>query len=293
MKIAQLRYALAVRKYGAITKAAERCHVSQPTLSEAVRSLENELEVELFERSGAGTSPTTEGRKLLRQAEIVIEEARQLEQMAADIAEQTLPGTFRIGVIATIGPYLLPQMLDGFEAKYPHVHLEIHEGLTSPLLDKLRQHRLEIAIIARPWEIGAGLESFPIFEEPFYVAMPKDHPLSEKQKVSSRELAGDDLLLLDEGHCLRDHALEVCKSSFSHSQQSFRGGSLETIKRMVAANHGVSLVPELAAHDDDSLVYRPLDPPEGRQVCLVAREAFPNRAGLEDLVDFLRSRATN
>ncbi|QDG50517.1 hydrogen peroxide-inducible genes activator [Persicimonas caeni] len=287
MTLTQLRYALAVLEHGSISAAARACYVSQPSLSEGLSQLETQLDVMLFERTARGTKPTEEGLVLLEQARRVLAEADTLQELAAASKVGVLEGTIRLGVIPTIGPYLLPRMLLSLERAFPRLELQIEENLTSVLLEQLRDHRLDMAIVALPYEIGDDLCAIEAYEEPFYVGLPPDDPLADRTAISLDEIDGSDLLLLDEGHCLRDQALEACQTPASALRRQFRGASLETIRQFVLAGWGISLFPELTIRPDEPLLIRPLEPPAHRDIVVVIRQGYARAESARALADFL------
>ena len=285
MTLTQLRYALAVREHETMSAAAEACHVSQPSLSAGVKQLEQQLGVTLFERTSRGTRPTEAGEALLDQAARVLAEVDTLEEMAEAHSRDILEGRLRLGVIATVGPYLLPRILQPLERAYPKLVCEIREGLTDQLLEAIRAHELDAAIIALPWDVGDDLEAIPAYREDFFVGLPPDDPLADQDAIDLDAINSDDLLLLEEGHCLRQHALEACKTPESELRQQFRGTSLETIRQFILAGWGLSLFPALSLRPDESLVIRPPTTSAFRDIVLVTRKSFPRRESLEELAE--------
>ncbi len=250
MTLTELRYIVAVARERHFGRAAEACFVSQPTLSVAIKKLEEELDVKLFERGSSEVSTTPLGEAIVRQAQTVLEQAQALRDIAKT-GKDPLTGPLRLGLIYTIGPYLLPELVRHAIARTPQMPLMLHENFTAKLLDMLRANELDCAILAEPFP-EAGLAMAPLYDEPFWVAVPAQHPLAQRPAVSAQELKEETMLLLGAGHCFRDHVLEVCpefarfSSDSEGIRRSFEGSSLETIKHMVASGMGVTVVPGLS-----------------------------------------------
>ena len=250
MTLTELKYIVAVAREKHFGRAAEACYVSQPTLSVAVKKLEDELEVKLFERSAGDVSVTTLGEEIVRQAQSVLEQAAAIKEIAKR-GKDPLAGALTLGVIYTIGPYLLPDLVRHAIARTPQMPLMLQENFTVKLLEMLRTGEIDCAILAEPFP-DTGLAIAPLYDEPFMAALPAGHALAAGDSVSSDQLKREHMLLLGTGHCFRDHVLQVCPefARFSSNTEgirtSFEGSSLETIKHMVAAGMGVTLVPRLA-----------------------------------------------
>ncbi|MDE2075832.1 MAG: LysR family transcriptional regulator [Burkholderiales bacterium] len=281
MTLTELRYIVAVAREKHFGRAAEACFVSQPTLSVAVKKLEDELDVKLFERGSAEITVTPLGEDIIRQAQSVLEQAQSIKEIAKR-GKDPLAGPLRLGVIYTIGPYLLPDLVREAIAHVPQMPLMLQENFTSKLLDMLRAGELDCAIMAEPF-MDAGLAVAPLYEEPFMVAVPRTHHLAQRDKVSAEELKKETMLLLGAGHCFRDHVLEVCpeyarfSSDAEGIRKSFEGSSLETIKYMVAAGMGVTVVPQLSVPPEPNphIGYIPFeDPVPTRRVVLAWRRSF-------------------
>ena len=250
MTLTELRYIVAVAREKHFGRAAEACFVSQPTLSVAIKKLEEELDVKLFERGANEVSVTHLGEAIVRQAQIVIEQAAAIKDLAKR-GKDPLAGPLTLGLIYTIGPYLLPELVRHAIEMSPQMPLMLQENFTVKLLEMLRTGDLDCAIMAEPFP-DSGLAIAPLYDEPFMVAVPKTHPLAKRKSVSAEELKQETMLLLGTGHCFRDHVLEVCpeyarfSSTAEGIRKSFEGSSLETIKHMVAAGMGVTVVPQLS-----------------------------------------------
>ena len=249
MTLTELKYIVAVAREKHFGKAADACYVSQPTLSVAIKKLEEELEVKLFERSASEVSVTPLGEEIVRQAQMVLEQAAGIKEIAKR-GKDPLAGALTLGVIYTIGPYLLPDLVRKAIERTPQMPLMLQENFTVKLLEMLRTGEIDCAIMAEPFP-DTGLATAALYDEPFLAAVPSTHPLAERDFVTSQDLKQETMLLLGTGHCFRDHVLEVCpefarfSSDAEGIRKSFEGSSLETIKHMVAAGMGVTLVPRL------------------------------------------------
>lgn len=282
MTLTELRYIVAVARERHFGRAAEACFVSQPTLSVAVKKLEDELDVKLFERGGTEISVTPLGEAIVRQAQVVIEQAAAIKEIAKS-GKDPLSGPLKLGIIYTIGPYLLPELVRQAIDRTPQMPLMLQENFTVKLLEMLRTGDLDCAILAEPFP-DTGLAVAPLYDEPFMVALPRTHPLATRQHISSEELKRETMLLLGTGHCFRDQVLEVCpefarfSSDADGIRKSFEGSSLETIKHMVASGMGVTVVPQLSvpAEPHPHVAYVPFaDPVPTRRVVLAWRRSFP------------------
>lgn len=281
MTLTELRYIVAVAREKHFGRAAEACFVSQPTLSVAIKKLEEELDVKLFERGANEVSVTPLGEQIVRQAQSVIEQANAIKDIAKH-GKDPLSGPLRLGVIYTIGPYLLPDLVRQAIERIPQMPLLLQENFTAKLLDMLRTGELDCAIMAEPFP-DTGLAIAQLYDEPFQVAVPAVHPLAKRKSVSAEELKQETMLLLGTGHCFRDHVLEVCpeyarfSSDAEGIRKSFEGSSLETIKYMVASGMGVTVVPQLSVPKDEQphVRYIPFSPPiPTRRVVLAWRRTF-------------------
>jgi LysR family hydrogen peroxide-inducible transcriptional activator len=281
MTLTELRYIVAVARERHFGRAAEACFVSQPTLSVAIKKLEEELDVKLFERGTSEVSVTSLGDAIVRQAQIVIEQAAAIKEIAQR-GKDPLAGPLKLGIIYTIGPYLLPELVRHAIDLNPQMPLMLQENFTARLLEMLRTGELDCAIMAEPFPDG-GLAIAPLYDEPFMIAVPKAHPLARRKSVSAEELKQETMLLLGTGHCFRDHVLEVCpeyarfSSEAEGIRKSFEGSSLETIKHMVASGMGVTVVPQLSvpAEPQPHVAYvRFAAPVPSRRVVLAWRRSF-------------------
>jgi LysR family hydrogen peroxide-inducible transcriptional activator len=290
MTLTELKYIVAVSRHKHFGHAAEACFVAQPTLSVAIKKLEDELGVIIFERGGTEISMTPLGAQIVAQAE------RALEQTAAikEIAKQNkdpLTGAFRLGIIYTVGPYLLPQLVKTMIEQVPQMPLVLQENFTVRLLELLRQGELDAAIMALPFP-EQGLMVQALYDEPFVVALPKQHAWAKRSEITAQDLKSETMLLLGNGHCFRDQVLEVCPemSRFSTTgdgiARTFEGSSLETIRHMVASGIGITVLPQASVPDmhpkDGMLRYLPFAKPvPSRRVVIAWRKSFTRHAAIE------------
>ena len=282
MTLTELRYIVALARERHFGRAAEACFVSQPTLSVAIKKLEEELDVKIFERSSGEVGVTPLGEEIVRQAQGVLEMAAAIKETAKR-GKDPLAGPLRLGLIYTIGPYLLPALVRQAIKRVPQMPLVLHENFTARLLEMLRNGELDCAILAEPFP-DTGLAVAPLYDEPFMVAVPRNHPLAKRASITAEALKEETMLLLGTGHCFRDHVLEACPEYArfaSHAEgirKSFEGSSLETIKHMVASGMGITVVPQLSVPHEKNpqVVYLPFDEPvPTRRVVLAWRRSFP------------------
>ena len=304
MTLTELKYIVAVAREKHFGRAADACYVSQPTLSVAIKKLEEELDVKIFERSAGEVSVTPLGEAIVRQAQSVLEQAAEIKEIAKR-GKDPLSGALTLGVIYTIGPYLLPELVRNSIKMTPQMPLMLQENFTVKLLEMLRTGEIDCAIVAEPFP-ETGLAMAPLYDEPFMAAVPSNHPLAQQDAVTTTDLKNETMLLLGSGHCFRDHVLEVCPefaryaSNAEGIRRTFEGSSLETIKHMVAAGMGVTLVPRLSvpkealesprrrATDDPHIRYLPIHNEDGheppsRRVVLVWRRSFTRYEAIEAL----------
>jgi len=288
MNLRDLRYLLAVAEHEHFGRAAEACSISQPTLSVQVRKLEELLGVVLFERTGRGVKPTAACDQLIGHVRTAVAEVDAILAVAGNLRDP-LAGRLRLGIIPTLAPYLLPLVLAALREALPALEVVPWEDQTTALLKRLHAHELDGALLAT--EVTApDLESRPLFAEPFLAALPPNHPLAAREVVAEADLA-QDILVLEDGHCLRDQALEACGQSGALSG-TMRATSLSTLLNMVAAGYGTTLIPGLAAGaaEDAGIVLRPLAAQVGRTVRIAWRARFPRRAALEAVGEIIAAR---
>ncbi|WP_454458028.1 LysR substrate-binding domain-containing protein [Thauera phenylacetica] len=288
MTLTDLRYLVALAHERHFGRAAEKCHVSQPTLSVAVKKVEEELGIQLFERSASEVKITETGRRIVAQAERVLMEAGRIQEIAA-AGKDPLAGPLRVGVIYTIGPYLLPRLIPRVHQLAPRMPLIIQENFTARLAEALKRGELDVIIISLPFD-EAGVVAQPVYDEPFRVLMPAGHPWNAESEIDPLHLADDQLLLLGAGNCFRDQVLEVCPScrNIGGLQRTLEGSSLETIRHMVATGLGVTVLPSSAADEmaaqNPLVAVRPFSQPEpSRRVALAWRVTYP-RSGAIDVL---------
>jgi len=293
MTLTELKYVVAVARERHFGRAADACFVSQPTLSVAIRKLEEELGVTLFERGGTEISVTPIGQAIVAQAQRILEESANLIEIARQ-GQDPLAGPLRVGVIHTIGPYLLPRLVPKQIELTPQMPLLLQENFTDNLLELLRQGEIDCAIVALPLP-DTGFAMQPLYDEPFLVALPHQHSWANHPTIAASDLKDETMLLLGTGHCFRDQVLEVCPelSRYSNSsqgiQRTFEGSSLETIRHMVAAGIGITVLPQSAlsmgSTENHLLQYVPFsDPVPDRRVVLVWRKSFPRPQAIQALI---------
>lgn len=298
MTLNELRYIVAVAREKHFGRAAESCHISQPTLSVAVRKLEEELGVALFERSPGEIAVTPVGRRIVEQAQRVLDEAAVIRQLASQGQDDRV-GVLRLGVIYTIGPYLLPHLIPRLHRRAPNMPLQIEENYTAVLSERLRDGDLDVLILSLPFA-EPGILTKPVYEEPFVVLMPSGHPLEQAEGIDAPTLAEQDLLLLGPGHCFRDQVLQFCPEchrlsvASDNMQKTLEGSSLETIRLMVATGIGVTVLPYTSvsgyAHVGELLSVRPFaDPAPTRVVALAWRKSFPRQKVIDLLEKAIRA----
>ena len=259
----QLQFFEALCRTGSFSRAAETCFVSQSTLSSGIKELESTLEATLVDRSAKGFALTPAGEEVRRRSEGLLADARDLVR-AASTTRPLLDGPYRLGLIPTIGPFLLPDAMPAIEMAFPKLKLFLREDLTANLVELLRADQLDMAVLALPLDLD-GLDSVVFAEDPFLFACRHDHPLAGRASIETEDLASETLLLLEDGHCLRDHALSACRLTARNDGTTFAATSLFTLVQMVKSGLGVTLLPGLAVRQGmaDGLVTVPLVDPDG------------------------------
>jgi len=285
MTLNELRYIVAVSQENNFRRAAERVFVSQPALSLAIQKLEEELGVQIFERSRTSVSMTPIGELIVAQAQRALEEVAQIREIASQGKDQ-LTGTLRIGAIYTVGPYLLPELIPVLKQKAPHMPLEMEENQTANLEALLANGRLDVIIIALPFG-GPGIATLPLYDEDFSVVVPLEHPWAKKKQIKTAELATEKILLLNSGHCFSNQVREACAEFNSAVGEIQQGNSLETIRNMVASGLGITVLPVSANSDKyRSQLTReiPFAPPApARRIALAWRKSFARKQAIEVL----------
>lgn len=287
MTLTELRYIVAVARERHFGRAAESCFVSQPTLSVAVKKLEQELGVALFERGPGEVSVTPVGQRIVEQAQRVLEDASRIRDLAAT-GHDPLAGSLRLGAIHTIGPYLLPRLVPILRRTVPAMQLYIQESFTHRLAESLKQGEVDVIVAALPFD-EPGCTTLALYDEPFLVAVPQGHPWEKRKQIPADELRKESLLLLGEGHCLRDQVLEFCGAQGRGGPaRSLEGGSLETIRQMVAGGVGLTVLPSTSVGTgggaNDLISIRPFAKPvPSRRVALAWRKSFPRPRAIDAL----------
>lgn len=292
MTLTELKYIVAVARERHFGRAAEGCFVSQPTLSVAIRKLEDELGVTLFERGSTEVSLTPAGERIVTQAQRVLDEAGRIKDLAKQ-GRDPLAGALRVGVIYTVGPYLLPALVRQLLRDAPSMPLLLNENFTVRLLELVKNGEVDVAILALPLP-DSGLMIQPVYDEPFVIAVPRNHAWARRKAIASEELKKENMLLLGTGHCFRDNVLEVCPelSRFSaHAegmQKTFEGSSLETIRHMVASGIGITVMPASSVPEKtprNSLIeYVQFKAPvPDRRVVLAWRKSFTRQPAIDAL----------
>jgi LysR family hydrogen peroxide-inducible transcriptional activator len=290
LKLKDLRYLVAVADLRHFGRAAARCFISQPTLSAQLKKLEQSLGVQLIERAPHNVSLTPAGEEIVARARRIIEASDEVVTLART-QRDPLGGRLRVALLPTIGPYLLPRIASLIRRTLPRLELRLYEYQTATMLEKLRVGELDVGILALPVEL-IGLEARELYREAFLVALPERHPLAAHATVRVADLKGETLLLLEDGHCLRDQALEVCSRVAIREQQDFRATSLETLRQMVATGAGVTLLPELAGRGARGVALRPFAKPTPvRHVGAVWRKTSARRAAIEALGTLIAEHA--
>jgi LysR family transcriptional regulator, hydrogen peroxide-inducible genes activator len=296
MTLTELRYIVAVSRELHFGKAAASCFVSQPTLSVAIKKLEEELGIAIFERHQHDITVTPVGRRILEQAQHTLEQSNIIKQIAEEGKDQ-LKGNLRVGVIYTIGPYLLPKVIPLLNKNAPELTLIIEEGYTSNLAEKLKTGELDIIIVSTPFDMPSVTTSV-LYREPFIVALSKDHKLLKKKSIKADDLIEETLLLLRSGNCFRDQVMEACPAcksdSFSKNtiQKTLEGSSIDTIRQMVAAGSGVTILPCTSTSEDmgvnSLLAFRPFTKPAPeREVAIAYRNSYPRKKLIRLLSDVI------
>jgi len=290
MNIRDLKYLVAVDETQHFGKAADRCCVSQPTLSMQLKKLEEELNVQLFERTSKQVLTTEIGKKIIEKARQVLSEIETLKQLA-QMAQDPYSGQIRLGIIPTMGPYLLPKLMPEITHQYPKLSLVLYEDKTEVITEKLSQGELDAIILALPIDCeNFSMET--LFVENFYAAVPKTHVLAKKRALNMQDLENEQLLLLGEGHCFRDQALEACRFSGAQLKSGFQATSLETLRHMVAANVGITLLPKMMVDtlpkQRDIVILPFVDPVPSRQVGLLWRENSPAATAAKAITALVR-----
>ncbi|GAB1258660.1 hydrogen peroxide-inducible genes activator [Aurantivibrio plasticivorans] len=297
MTLTELRYIVTLAREQHFGRAAERCFVSQPTLSIAVKKLEEELGVPIFERTKSRVHPTPLGEKVIAQAQLVLEQTAAIKDIASSGKDQ-LNTPLQVGAIFTIGPYLFPQFIPELQHLAPDMPLYVEESYTATLRHRLRNGELDAIIVSLPFT-EADVVTKPLYDEPFVVLMPHNHPLAAKQSIEADDLNAHNVLLLGEGHCFRDQVLRACPKleptldSGNHVRTASEGSSLETLKHMVVSGLGITILPASAAithqYAQNLLTVRPFaDPAPTRTVALAWRASYPRLKAIDKVSEAIQ-----
>lgn len=295
MTLTELRYIVAVARERHFGRAADRCFVSQPTLSMGVKRLEDELNVKIFERKKNEVSLTLVGTHIVDQAQRVLEEAERIHSISSQHGDP-LSGSLSLGAIYTVGPYVLPSLIPKIKKRAPDMPLIIEEGYTAALSEKLKRGVLDVILLSLPYE-EPGIVTWPIYDEPFVVMLPKGHEWLKRDTIVPNDLADLNLLMLGPGHCFRDQVLQACpdcnrSAASEHAQHNLEGSSLETIRMMVASGIGSTVLPYSATqHQQVSKALAEIRefsaPPPQRRVALAWRKSFHRKEAIQLLYDTL------
>lgn len=293
MTLRDLEYFVALAETRHFGQAAERCHVSQPTLSMQIAKLEQELGTPLFERGKRRVGLTAAGKQILARAGSLLDGVQEIRELARGAAGE-LAGPLYLGVIPTIGPYLLPHLLPELKAIYPNVKLYLREDMTRNLVQQLQQSALDAAILSLPLDAN-DLDYSVFFREELVAGLPLDHPLAKKKSIAMTDLADDTILLLEEGNCMRDQALNLCRGSRPADPEGYRASSIESLRQMVSAGMGCTFLPKLSTIGPFAaatpIAIRPLQSPTPRRdIALAYRRTYPKAASLKELAKALKKR---
>jgi LysR family hydrogen peroxide-inducible transcriptional activator len=294
LKLKDLRYLVAVADTRHFGRAAERSFVSQPTLSAQLKKLEEYLGVQLIERAPKRVQLTPAGEEIVDRARRIVDASEEIDELARG-HRVPLAGRLRLALLPTIGPYLLPNVAARLRRQLPRLELMLYEYQTDPMLEKLQSGEIDVGILALPVPMD-GLDSHELYKEPFTVAMPSGHRLAQRSSIKVDDLDHETLLLLEDGHCLRGQALDICASTAVHEKQDFRATSLETLRQMVAAGVGITLLPELAGRgaygNARGVTIRPFAKPvPTRTIGAVWRKSTARRAAIQALCKQIEAHA--
>ncbi|MBN9484911.1 MAG: hydrogen peroxide-inducible genes activator [Bacteroidetes bacterium 43-93] len=295
MTITQLEYVVAVATYKSFVAAAEKCFVTQPTLSMQIQKLEEELGVKLFDRNKHPVAITAMGAAIVDQARVILAECEKIQELIQD-QQNNVMGSFRLAVIPTIAPYILPGLLDGYSRHFPDVKLQVTEMETKQILAALRNNELDAALVSTPLEQN-GIKEYPLFTEPFVGYFSEDEPALKKRLISPDDIDLERLWLLNEGHCMRNQVLDLCSDQIQRLQAKkpyhYESSNVETLRKMVDKNKGLTILPELATFEfNDNQIERVRyfeDPEPVREVSIITNDHFVKLSLLQTLMDEILS----
>ncbi len=296
MTLVQLEYIVAVDDKRHFAEAAKLCFVTQPTLSMQIQKLEQQLGVQIFDRSKHPVLPTEIGQRIIKQSRIVLNEAGKIKSFISD-EKGTLSGKLRIGIIPTLSPYLLPLFINNFIKTYPEINLEVQELITGQIIDKIEKNQLDIGIIVTPTD-HENLEELPLFYEEFVAYVSSTNSLYKKLELAPQDINLDDVWVLNEGHCFRNQVLNICKPRKSaHEKFRFECGSLEALKKIVDHHNGLTLLPELATLDMTEVELEKVrtfsNPIPVREVSLIVHKSFVKRGLTKALYTTIKTSIPN
>lgn len=287
-----LQYVVAVAKCRSFSRAADACAITQPALSERIKRIESTLGVELFERNKRALKVTPVGERLVLKAQELLDDAFAIDEIVSSSCEP-LTGQLRVGIIATLGPYLMPLVLPHLRKRYPSLELILQEGLTESLIATLQTGSLDVVIAAAPLN-ASGISQLDLFHEPFFLAIPIEHELAQCKVVNAKDLHGDDMVLLEDGHCLSGQALDVCPAKQRQNRNRLHAMTLETLRHMVATGAGYTLLPSLAVGTKPPLTnlirYMKLGGKQqyGRKIVLAWRHSFNRNTDIDLFAELIR-----
>lgn len=293
MNLRDLEYLVALEETRHFRKAAEKCFVSQPGLSTQIKKLEEELGIQLVERTPRHIIFTSVGKAIVEQAQQVLSQVGELKLLAKNF-ERPLAGPLHLGVIPTLAPYLIPLMIPLFKQQFPHWELYLYEVQTNEMVSQILEGRLDLGLLALP--DGEGLEKHVLFNEAFWLAVSPSHPLAERKMVTLKDLQHQELLLLREGHCFRQQVIDLCAQAQAHYQPYFHANSLEILRQMVASGGGITLIPELAVKQETQQLhswirYIPFESPvPQRTIAMVFRSTSFRKTGFLQVGDLIKSQ---
>jgi len=287
-----LQYVVAVAECKSFSRAAEACAITQPALSERIKRIESDLGIELFERNKRALKVTPVGEKLVRKARGLLDDAVEIDEIVSS-SQEPLTGPLRVGIITTLGPYLMPLVLPLLRQNHPDLELVLQEGLTESLITSLQAGSLDVVIAAAPFH-ASGIKQLDLFHEPFVLAIPVEHEMASRPVVNARDLRGDDMVLLWDGHCLTGQALDICPAKQRHNRNRLHAMTLETLRHMVATGAGYTLLPSLAVGTKppltDLIYYTKLGGKRqyGRRIVIAWRHSFSGETDIELLAELIR-----
>ncbi len=287
MNLRDLKYIVEVDAEKHFAKAAQKCFVSQPALSMQIKKLEDEIGVQIFERGNNDILTTEVGKKIIQKAQKILFEASEMKKIAENFKDP-FAGEFRIGAFPTLSPYLFPKITQKISKKFLKLKLLLIEEKTDELIKKLQNGELDASFIAMPI-LGNDFESEKIFEEPFLLAVPKNHELSKKKKITKADLHGKSLMLLEEGHCLRNQALEACSTLEAFEKEDFRATSLETLRQMVIAGVGITLMPRISKQKEDKISYIEIINAPRRTIGLCWRKGYVKKGLIKEIIKIVKN----